>query len=268
MRKAKIISASSLYKENVNVFPSYQSNSFIVRFTLQPKSKIDSHTTAKSGKKSCSYKANPKSFSQACERSHIKNNIDCIPLNSSVFGQSKNLTLDFTSSNSTPSDQTYDINHTANTVGTVTQRKIELKPAKEKVFSNRSTMKAQRIFCKDPNKRLKNLFTIVKPNEKLSENVTVSKCLDVNLLNKTKKLLVKLIDQELQRVQPDDPANKNVGNQQLDNVIDKSVLKKLKLDCIKTIEDELRLMKRLQNCLMETSSFALFSRLKQNFLHK
>lgn len=165
-----------------------------------------------------------------------------------MFGQSKNFTLDFTSSNSTPTDRTYDMNHTANTVDTVAQRKIELKSDKEKVFSNRSTMMAQRIFCKDPNKRLKNLFTIVKPNEKFNENATVPKCLDVDLLNKTKKLLVKLIDQELQRVQPDEPANKNGANQQLDNVIDKSVLKKLKMDCIRKIEDELRLMKRLQNC--------------------
>lgn len=116
----------------------------------------------------------------------------------------------------------------------------------EKIFSKMSTKKSQRIFCKDPNKRLKNLFTIVRPNEKFSLNQSsFPKCYDIELLNKTKELLVKLIDKELERIQPDDGTKSEKPHP--DNVIEKNILKKLKLECMGKIEDELRLMKRLEN---------------------
>lgn len=208
--------------------------------------KIDSHITMKSGKKSCNYNLNPKSFRRSRDRCQLKKMNECVPLDSSVFGRSKNFTLDFTSSNSTPSERTFVANHTASMADTVTERIIESKPMNEKVFSTMSTRKPQRIFCKDPNKRLKNLFTIIQPNEKCNENASFTKCHDVELLNKTKELLVNLIDKELQKVEPDVPTKNS--KPQLDNcVIDNSVLKKLKLECVRKIEDELRLMKRLEN---------------------
>lgn len=205
--------------------------------------KINSQTTLKNGKKSGSYNMNPKRCYRSRERYHTKqlDNIDgCVPLDSSVFDRNKNYTLDFTSSNSTPSDRTFDIKLTERTTDTVTKRSIERSPTKEKDISEMSTKKSPKIFCNDPNQRLKNLFTIVKPNE----NVSFPKCHDFELLNKTKELLVKLIDKELERVHPDTTANVKFHQ---DNVIDKGALKKLKLECIEKIEDEIRLMKRLES---------------------
>ncbi len=103
-----------------------------------------------------------------------------------------------------------------------------------------TTAKHTRIFCNDPNKRLKNLFTIVRPDEKLNENEKLSKCFGIDLLNKTKDLLVKLIDNELKRVQPDIKLHRDIG-------VDKHRIKMLKLECIRKIEEELRLMKRLED---------------------
>lgn len=211
--------------------------------TLQQKIKIDSKMTLKSEKKSCNYNLNTKRVYRSREQCNGKlfNQID----ESGPFGAwdgdgSAFNRLDFTSSNSTPSAKTFDIQQKSSTTHTVTERKVERKQTEKKVSS---TKKPQRIFCKDPNKRLKNLFTIVRPNEKLNEKSIFPKRCDMELLNKTKELLVKLIDKELERVQPDGETNSE--NPHPNDVIEKNVLKKLRLECMRKIEDELRLMKRL-----------------------
>lgn len=213
--------------------------------------KIDSQEALKSGKRSCNYSVNPKRIYQSRDRYQAKKGhgiSECISMNGSVYNRSiNNYTLDYTSSNSTPSERTFAIKHIASTSDTftVTGPRMEQKLTNEKVCSNIFTKKPQGIFCKDPNKRLKNLFTIIKPNEKFNESTYLPKCNDVDLLSKTKELLVKLIDKELLRIRTaDDNANKNV-HQNLENVIDNNVLKFLKLECMKRIEDELRLLKRL-----------------------
>lgn len=205
--------------------------------------------TLKSGKKCGNYSNLPRRFYRSRDRCSSKkfNKIaDSIPLNISEFNRSRNYTLDFTSANSTPSDRTFDITHKASTTDTVTERKIDQKLTKEKFFSKMSTMKPQSIFCNDPNKRLKNLFTIVKPIDKLNENGNIPKNNDIVLLNNTKELLVKLIDGELHRIQSDGKTTENV-KPHLVNVIDNSDVKKLKFECLRKIEDEIRLMKRLEN---------------------
>lgn len=212
----------------------------------QQKMKIDSQVTLKSGKKSCM----PKRFYQSRERCHPQkyNAVsESVSLVGSMYDRSINYnTLDYTSANSTPSGKTSAIKHIASSSDTftLTRARVERKLTKEKVCSKISMKKPSRIFCKDPNKRLKNLFTIIKPNEKFNENPCLPSSNNIDLLNKTKELLVKLIDNELQRIQMDDDANKNVKKIP-DNVIDKSVLKTLKVECLRKIEDELRLLKRL-----------------------
>lgn len=213
-------------------------------FTLQQKIKIDSQITLKSGKKSCNYSNIPKQLYRSGERCHGKlfNQFE----ESGPFDPSKNYTLDFTSPNSTTSARTFDIIQKSSTTDTVTERKIEPMLTEEFFFSKMSTKKPQRIFCKDPNKRLKNLFTIVRPSENLNKNSNFPDGYDIESLSKTKELLVKLIDKELERVQPDD-GNTN-EKPHPDKVIDSNVLKKLKLECMRKIEDELRIIKRLENC--------------------
>lgn len=207
--------------------------------------KIDSRVTLKSGKKS----NKPKKIYQSRERCHAKKygNGECASLVGSMYDRSiNNYTLDYTSANSTPSEKTSVIKHLASSSDTftLTGRRIDRKSTKQKVISKISIKKPSRIFCKDPNQRLKNLFTIIKPNDKFNENACLPACNDIDLLNKTKELLVKLIDNELQRIQTDDNDSKNVKKKS-ENVIDKSVLKALKLECLRKIEDELRLLKRL-----------------------
>lgn len=162
------------------------------------------------------------------------------PLNSAAFERRKNFRLDFPSSNS---ERTFNTNLPVSTADSAIVKNIKQQPMKGKSFAKPAAKKSQRLFCNDPNKRLKNLFTIIRPNEKINKNVNTS--YDIELLNKTKGFLVKLIDDELQRVQPYEDATNNVKFHR-DYEIDKRALKKLKLECIEKIEEELRLMRRLQ----------------------
>lgn len=201
--------------------------------------KIPSHTTLKNEKKLNRFGKKWKKFGGHQELSS--------PLNSSAFERRKNYTHDYPSSNTSLSERTFNIKQPDNRVDPSIGRNVKQHPLMSaKSFSKMTTKKSQRLFCNDPNKRLKNLFTIVKPTEKSNEHENPTNGHNIDLLNKTKDILVKLIDNELQRIRPDEDAtNKSIPHH--GSVVDKHNLKKLKLDCIGKIEEQLELMKRLQS---------------------
>ncbi|XP_037052245.1 uncharacterized protein LOC119085844 [Bradysia coprophila] len=208
-----------------------------VPYVGNSKMKTASHTTVESGKKLSRFDKKSIRFRPSHELSS--------PLNSSAFERRKNHVLDCASSNS---ERTFNIKQPASTADSSIERNIKRRPAKGKSFVKLTAKRSHGLFCNDPNKRLKNLFTIIKPTEKVNENanVNVANGYDADLLNKTKNFLVKLIDDELQRTHlSDEDAAKDV-KLHCGNMIDRRTLKKLKLDCIAKIEEELRLMKRLQ----------------------
>lgn len=123
--------------------------------------------------------------------------------------------------------------------GELKSKEIDETVTKQQGLVKKTSRKSQKMFCKDPNKLLKNLFTTVHYDEFASipnhRNTPDS-------LNETKELLVRLIDQELQRIQSSDVI-KDVGVENYAK--NKFDLKKLKLECIENIEEEMKLMKRL-----------------------
>ncbi|KAG4073649.1 hypothetical protein HA402_000873 [Bradysia odoriphaga] len=194
------------------------------------KMKTASHDTVETGKKLSR-------FDRKSIKFHPSHKLTS-PLNSSEFERRKNYAHDCPSSNSTPSERTFNIKHPASTADSSIERNSKRRPTKGKSFVKLTAKKSLGLFCNDPNKRLKNLFTIIKPTEKTNENSNVPNGYDVDLLNKTKDFLVKLIDDELQRIHPsDEDAAKNVKLHS--GVIDRRTLKKLKLECIAKIEEEL-----------------------------
>ncbi|KAJ6647011.1 hypothetical protein Bhyg_02229, partial [Pseudolycoriella hygida] len=138
-------------------------------------------------------------------------------LRNGVFDRNKNSGLAFTPPNSPISERTYVIRCTSSSFET---------------DDTLETDRPQKNTRKFANERTKNLFTIV--NTKREENA-----------NFTKDRLIRLIDEELDRIETG--GHKRIQNHDAENESDDNLVAKLKLECIRKIEDELRLIKRLTN---------------------
>lgn len=217
--------------------------------------KLDSQLTFKSGNKSSTNYKNTKNYYRSRESCNVRKDReirDYTSIESTYNIESgNNCTLDYTSSNSTPSDFIYG-NQLASPSDTMTSLGVrnEKKPTKVRICAKTlSTKISPSIFCKDPNRRLKNLFTIIKSTKVNGDTTYFPKSNNAQLLGKTKSILVELIDNELQRINFNYDDNGNVSKKKMQiATINNDALKVLKLECMKKIEDELRLLKRLGNC--------------------